>query len=610
MKTSKLILVALLTMVFGACTGGKKDTTPATGPEPEGGKPVAGTPDPADPTALKPDGPGTPVGPTTGPATTTEDKTVSKAVNTKFQEALKAFFAASDAGWPKDQCEKVAKAFLDLNKEAGGEKIASFPYNAGVAYQRCGMNDKAKEAYRRALSLDPSFPSAKSGLILIDMTNPEDMIKHEAELMRDSYAMQDPDIQYNLALAYYLRYAREGQDKNRKPLIDTLRKALASSGKIPNDTLEGSRIRLKIYALSILFYLEAEKRKDANANLARIFIGQAKDYFRPCVGDKGIKDVYAREALAMYYNAYGLYVLSQGTLGPAFDEFKKALECEPDNLSANLNVGMLGVSVREPDSAIKALELVAAKYPKHPQTSEAELALAVSYKVYAMTLQDMADHQFENKERIQMEIDRFKEALKVMQQALAVFDQVLKGDNIRAVIPKLADVLGVDAKSMQASLDKGELTVKMIKDQVEKDKVRYETAVNDSIPKMLKDREAELARLADGDKLKAEAKGFFEKSRGQYEKVLAAFPNDYRVAFNLAMLYYKAGDLLGDLKGNYAKAQVLFEKVQNLKGAPKEHKEFAQKYASDIKSALVRLKEVEEEKNAPAPAPAPTPPTK
>ncbi len=598
MKTRNIILIVLVTWIFGACTGGKKDetTTPvADGPGPRTGPPP-GSIDPKTGEVV-PAG-----GPAAGPVTT-EDRTLSRNLATRFQEVLKSFFEASDKGWPKAECEKVGKAFLALNKEAGGERIASFAYNAGVAYSRCNMTKQAREAYQLALSIDPHFPSAKSGLLLLDLKNPEDYLKHEADLMRDSYAMQDPDIQYNLALAYFIQYSRAGNAKVRAQLLDALRKALASSGRIPNETLEGTRIRLKIYGLAILFYLEADRRKDANANLARIFIGQARDYFKPCTGEQGVKDVYAREALAMYYNAYGLYVLSQGTLGPAFDEFKKAQECEPENLAANLNIGMLGVSVREPEMAIKALELVTTRYPKIPEIREAELALAVSYKVFAMTLQDMSENQFANKERIQMEIDRFREAIKLGEAQLQVYEQIIKGDNVRALIPKLAEITGGDARAMQAQLDKGDVTVKMIQDDVARVQPRIATAVRDVLPARIKEKEEELARLEDANKLRAEARGFFEKSRTQYEKTLAAIPNDYRVAFNLAMLYYKAGDLLGDLTGNYKKAQDLFDRVFKNKQTPKQYKDFAEKHSSDIRSALVRLKEIEDEKKKAPEAP-------
>lgn len=606
MKIRNTFAIFVLTLVLAACTSGPKKTTPATGPEPESsdaGKPSdSGQPsDAGKPSDTKRV---TPSNQATGPAVTVPEKEVSKALNKKFQETLKVFFGVSKEGWPKDKCEKVAESFLGLLKETGGEKVATFAYNAGVAYSRCGMTEKAKEAYRKALSLDPGFPSAKAALALMDLRNPEEFLRYEADLMKDSYAMQDPDIQYNLALAYFSRYAREGGEKNAKPMLDALRKALASSGKIPNETEEGTRIRMKIYALAILFYLEADKRKDANVNLARIFTQQARDYFRPCTGAQAIKDVYVREALAMYYNASGLYILRQGNLGPAFDEFKKAKECEDDNLAANLNIGMLGVSVREPELAIRSLELIITKYPKAPEIKEAELALAVAYKVYAMVLQDMAEHQFENKERLQIEIDRYKEAMKILQQRIEIANQVLQGGNVRALIPKIAEVMGGDPKAMQAALDKGEVTVKMIKDDFEKAKPTWEVAVKETLPKQISMREADLAKLADVDKLKVEAKQYFEKARVQYEKTVAAFPGDYRVAFNLAMLYYKAGDILGDIKVYYQKAKDLFTKIQGFKNVPKDYAEFAKKYASDIQSALVRLKEVEEEKNKPA---APTP---
>ncbi|MBU1239665.1 hypothetical protein KKF84_20905 [Myxococcota bacterium] len=581
----------LLVLVFTVSACKEKKTTPDNGNGTGKGNGTVVK----DPTDFTNKGNG-PKGTTTGPKGST--KVVSKSMIRKFNAVLTAFYALADQGWPKDGCKKVADRFDDLLKEKGAEKVVSFVYNAGVTYFRCGMNDKAKAAFEKTLSMDGSFPGARMALLIIKAGgDAKSLLSHETEIMKDNFSLQDPDVNYNFALAYYERYKKSGGQANIKKLLGYLRRALANIGKIDNKTLEAVRVRMEVYTLSILFYMEAERRKDANIDLAKVFLAQARDYIRPCSGKLAIKDIHARHALARFHNAYGLLQLEEKNIGRAFDEFKKAIACNSDDFSANLNLGMMGIQFREPELAIKSLELIINKYGSRAQAKDAHLALAVAYKVYGMKLQDMADNQFENKERLEGKLKRAEAIQKELKKGLDILNKALSASNIRTHLKRAQPYVEQvkrrvwNTTLILKKLDKGEITVKQIKDDLKKTQAALDNSVNNYFPKAIAELSAQLTKLKDVGSLRTEAKSFFVKSKEGYEKYMGSNPNDYRVVYNLAILLYKAGDLLGDMTGNLAKARELFEKLMKMRSATKAYKEIARKHSADIKTTLVRLKE-------------------
>ncbi|MBU1218672.1 hypothetical protein KKF34_19415 [Myxococcota bacterium] len=539
---------------------------------------------------------------------------VSKSLNRKFSQMMKEFFKLGENGWDKSGCAKVAGGFMDLMKEKGGEKVATFAYNAGVTWYRCGENGKAKDALKKAISMAGSYPAAQMTLAVIEAKGDvNSLLSIESKIMEDSEALSDPDINYNYALAYYNQYKKSGKKQDMKKLVEYLRRALASIGKIDRETLEAVRIRSSVYAVTLLFYLEADRRKHANIDLANIFTAQAREFVaKTCDGKGAIKDNWAKIALANYHNASGLLAIYEKNIGRAFESFRKAIECDPSDYSSNLNIGMMGIRFRQPELAIKSLELVISKYPGKPGVAEAELAVGVAYKVYGNMLQDMADNQFENKERLETALKNVKEIHKEYKKGLAVCEQATKGGDIRALLPKLQPYVeevkrrAWNAAIIRKKLDKGEITVKMIMDDVVSTKNTLDDAVNTRIPARIKKMETELAKLADVSKLKNDAKAYLLKAKDAYEKHMSKHSNDYRPVYNLAVLLYKNGDLLGDAEGNMGKAKDMFEKVIGMKGADKTYKANARKFAADIKTDLVRLRE---SKEAPKVTPKTTPKT-
>ncbi|MGM0596370.1 MAG: tetratricopeptide repeat protein [Myxococcota bacterium] len=594
MKKSLFYKIFLIVFIFASCNGKDDDTTPDGKNGKGNGKGFGG-----DPTKFGNVGEGKDA---KGQIRKTQE--VSKSVVRKFKTVLDEYFKLAKDGYPKDECNKVAEKFIKLKDEKGGEKIVSFLYNAGVTYYRCGMKDKAKDTFKQVLDKDKTFPPAKIALLLMEeIDDIKDLIKHEKDIMRDNYSLQDPDVNYNFALAYYKIYKDTSKKKYFKPLLEYLRRSLANIGKIKNDTLEAVRIRMNVYALAIQFYLLADKNRHADRDLARIFISSARDYIRQCTGRAAIKDQEAREALAKYHNARGLFELYNDEIGNAFREFKKAKDCVDDDYSANLNIGMLGIKFRQPDLAINSLELILNKFPNSKNKFETNLALGVAYKVYGMELQDMADHQFENKEKLQNKLKGLKAYHKEYKKGVKVLKKALSGKvNIRKMLrhvqPYLEEVFKkpYPYKVILKKLNKGDLTIKQLKEVIGKAEAILENSANNLIPERIKDIEKDLALLKDAKSLRNKAKDFFKKAISTYEKVMAQNKKDYRAKFNLAILLYKTGGLVGDMKTNFARARKLFIQLNKNRKVPKDLRKICRKNSSDIKSALVNLEKIEEEK--------------
>jgi tetratricopeptide (TPR) repeat protein len=92
---------------------------------------------------------------------------VTREAKDRFDQALKSFAAHETANdWNDASCNAVAEAFEDAVKEQNNNKFAEASFNAGLAYQRCGNDAKAKEEFQKALDEDPKFHFARAELAL------------------------------------------------------------------------------------------------------------------------------------------------------------------------------------------------------------------------------------------------------------------------------------------------------------------------------------------------------------------------------------------------------------------------------------------------------------
>ncbi|HMY16920.1 MAG TPA: hypothetical protein PKA58_11420, partial [Polyangium sp.] len=101
------------------------------------------------------------VDPKTGVALTdSKGNAVSVAAANRYKDGLEAFAKHDKAGdWNEATCDETAKVFLDAADEQD-KKFLEAVYNAGVSWQRCKNDAKAKEYFQQALKADPKFHRA------------------------------------------------------------------------------------------------------------------------------------------------------------------------------------------------------------------------------------------------------------------------------------------------------------------------------------------------------------------------------------------------------------------------------------------------------------------
>lgn len=95
---------------------------------------------------------------------------VSKKAENNFNSAIDAFVAQDQSGsWTDATCKKVASQFVSASSEqksATGKDLPEALYNAGLAYQRCGDDENAKQQFSKAAAADKAFHRARGQLAL------------------------------------------------------------------------------------------------------------------------------------------------------------------------------------------------------------------------------------------------------------------------------------------------------------------------------------------------------------------------------------------------------------------------------------------------------------
>ena len=303
---------------------------------------------------------------------------VSKKAAAKFETALDAFIGYDKKqNWTSDTCEEVAGLFKVAGIEQHDATNRPFPeaiYNAGLAHQRCGDDEKARERFEAALEADPSFHRAKAQLALYQFQQTKDLDSAIASLdtvIRDAKFQNAEGL---VALAS-LQMERGNGEEDLQAAKLNLQRALAI-----NDGFMPAFNQLAIY------YLEQAKAKASG--------GESKARRRGLVvsGAKGtdvnaqqldLAALVASQAMqknpfyAPIHNTAGLIQAELKNYNSAVQSFGKARKLDPTFFEAHMNYAAVNLSFRgfaEAEDAYKAaLKL-------KPDTFEAHLGLALAIR--------------------------------------------------------------------------------------------------------------------------------------------------------------------------------------------------------------------------------------
>lgn len=308
---------------------------------------------------------------------------VAKAAEQGFNQALDDF-AAQDkaAGWNDAVCDRVAKAFISASekqKSLAGNQLPEALYNAGLSYQRCGNDAKAKEQFSSALSVDSSFHRAKAQLALYKFQENKDLNSTIAELDQIIRDAKFQNVEALVSLAS-LQMQRGGNTSGAGCESDlscaqlNLQRALAIDDSF-----------MPAFNQLALYYLEQARQKAGQgAGRSRgglvVASAQAGRVNRQMLDLAALVASQAQRKNPNYapiHNTSGLILVELQNYNGAVKAFAAARRLDPRFFEAHMNYAAVNLSFRGFGEAEKAYREA---LKLRPDTYEAHLGLALALR--------------------------------------------------------------------------------------------------------------------------------------------------------------------------------------------------------------------------------------
>jgi len=300
---------------------------------------------------------------------------VSAAAAGKFKTGQDALAKFDKSGWNEAACREVAKMFIDAQGEQD-KFFAPAVYNAGVAFQRCGLRADAKKQYDEVLSKDPTFHRARVQLALFafEEGGEKDIEKAIGEMKR---AVADSKFQNVEALVNQSRLEMKRGNNNAdadgandyERAKKNLQRALAVE-----DAYMPAFNQLAIYYLEVA-RLKAGQKKSTSARgsqtskvdtqaleLAALVCSQA---------------IQKNPGYAAVHNTAGLISVELGNLNAAVESFGKARRADPNFYEAHMNYASVNMRFR---GFTQAEEAYKQAIRVRPNDYDAHLGLALALR--------------------------------------------------------------------------------------------------------------------------------------------------------------------------------------------------------------------------------------
>ncbi len=303
----------------------------------------------------------------------------------EFDATLERFAKLDETGWNAETCAEVASAFENIAERHLAAKKRALPeahYNAGLALQRCGIHERARDQFERARKARKSFFRATAQLVLYQHRAGKALDETIAELgriVRDA-EFQNVEALVNLA-ALQMQRAGNQNDGDGTDDFERAKKNIQRALAIDDGYMPALN-QLAIY------YLELARSR------ATTVAGKAKGKHRPLVvaGSKlaeanrqqlDLAALVAEQAIrknphyAPIFNTAGLVFVELGNMSAAAKSFKRARELDREFYEAHMNYAAVNLSFRGFDEAEHAyrdaLDL-------RPKDYEAHLGLALALR--------------------------------------------------------------------------------------------------------------------------------------------------------------------------------------------------------------------------------------
>lgn len=279
-----------------------------------------------------------------------------------------------------EEAAKLARsnpqAAIDGFKKAAKEEdnFAEAWYNIGVLEQKLGHTKEAKEAYNKAIDMRPdmSGPYINIAKMLVEEGNDDEAEKYLLIVVDEKTGIDpyNPEANLNLGMLYRHKgedilekerggaepkFSMEGSEKKGEIKNKEAYAMFAKSVAHVRRALAGDSNNIYCYEnLSAIYYLMN------SLEVARLVCEQAiikyseyNDILKSqleagkITQDEYDDKAYVPKDLSAIYNTSGLIYLAEGEVSMGNAEFKKAVEADPTNVQAMLNVAGIAVNVQD-----------------------------------------------------------------------------------------------------------------------------------------------------------------------------------------------------------------------------------------------------------------------
>ncbi len=325
-----------------------------------------------------------PDAPTTKKKQPDADPVVSVEASRKYDAALEAFNAHDKANdWNEATCSDVAKKFEVAHDEEKSRQFSEATFNAGLAYQRCGNDDKAKSYFEKALKEDGKAHSAKAQLALYAYkadSNEDNAISTLQQAVLDAQFQNVPAL-VNLAMFQMMRDSAQSGD-GCKDDMECAKKNLQRALAIDDAYMPAFN------QLALYYFQQAKKRAggsrvSAKGSRGRSITTNAAMGKRADVQQLELASLVASQAIkknanyAPIHNTAGLIQNELGQVNGAVAEFASAAKLDPKFFEAQMNYAAVNLSFRgfkqAEDAYRKALDM-------RPNDYDAHLGLALAMR--------------------------------------------------------------------------------------------------------------------------------------------------------------------------------------------------------------------------------------
>lgn len=309
--------------------------------------------------------------------TSTGEAVSQKAAN-RYKDGLEAFGKHDKAAdWNEATCDETSKIFLDAADEQD-KKFLEAIYNAGVAWQRCKNDAKAKEFFQQALKADPKFHRARVQLAIYAFAESGEKNIDQAITELTQAAIVDAQFKNveGLVQLGMLHMKRNSQtDKDGRSDMQNAKRYAQSALAVDDGYLPA-------FNLLALLYMEAAKQKAGKTSKKGVAAANSKEK-KVDTQALDLAALVCSQAVrknpnyAPIHNTAGMISVELGNLNAAVGSFNRARQLDPTFYEAQMNYAAVNLQFR---GFAQAEEAYRAVVKMRPNDFDARLGLALAIR--------------------------------------------------------------------------------------------------------------------------------------------------------------------------------------------------------------------------------------